>query len=366
MTYDRTAEPPTERRICLGFDVERYTRFPGSSQAELQEKVLNLLCRALYDSGVDPAECAIQDRGDGCLVVLPAGINEGAVLPQLLMHLRDQLRQANTWLAGKAPLEQQGRLRMRVAISQGAVRQSAMGWVGRAAERTGDRLLNCDELKQALRDSPDSDFVAILGDDLYHDWVDLAYGGLAPKDFYRVQVHVPAKNFNERAWIYVDGARSKAAGTALFLVGAGFGAVSVPYLPDMAHWLHDEIFGHADHTDPVPAGHSADDHHDHLEDPHLATMHDTTDPLTHETHDTHGYDWEHHDPFDPTAQQPAHGWADTSHGADPFHGDHPADTDHGLHLDLDHHADHSVLDVDHHTHDQLLDLDHHTDDHHPF
>ncbi|GGM14685.1 hypothetical protein ACFFX1_04360 [Dactylosporangium sucinum] len=196
-----TLDVPGVRRVTLVVDVEAYTVRDNRAQVELQQTLLWTLERACTRAGVGVGRCLRQDRGDGQLLILPAGIDESRQLPLLLRGARAALHRANQ-APGIA-----GRMRLRAALSQGIVHRAATGFVGRSVV-LACRLLDSAVLHEALDDHEDTDLAVIVSDDLYSDVFAHGYGDTTADDFRRVDVTMPAKRFAAPAWVHVPGPAS--------------------------------------------------------------------------------------------------------------------------------------------------------------
>jgi len=313
------ASPPAIRRLCLAVDVESYSTRPRAEQIDVQNRLLWTMVQACRTARINPARCDRQDSGDGQILILPTGIDEGKVLPDAILGLLTALYRVNN------PIGPGGRIRLRVSVGQGAIQVGSVGFVAPAVV-TVCRLLDSDELRKALTGSPRQDAAFIVMTDLYHDMFAHGYGGLPAGRFRRVFVRKRAKKFAEEAWIQVpDGLPAVAA---------------VPTYSEPAELHHRQISGgvlvelgaaatvawavfaglRSGHGDPGPGndhGHPAD-HHD-----------------TSGHGDAHGHPDDHslsdHAPGDHGPGD--HGTLDHSlgdHGtADHGHGDHGT-ADHGL------------------------------------
>ncbi|MEK2490216.1 hypothetical protein WN990_11670 [Kitasatospora purpeofusca] len=297
---------PRVRRVVLVVDIEAYSGRPYWVQQAVQERLDRALDHACGRAGVDRARCEAQDRGDGQLLLLPPDVDEAKALPGLVLGLRDALHTLN-----RAP-GTAGRLRIRAALAQGGVQRAALGYVARAVE-TACRLLDCERARSALKDTPDTDLVLVVADDLFTDAFAAGAGGLPADGFTSITVSVPAKRFKTTAWLgtprhgaLVVLAPPAAPGTprrdrrSALLRGLGDAAAGIALgaTPPTRH-----------HEDPPPGhdGDPADGHQDHHGQ---------------HGHDGHGGDHGQHE----------HGHAG-HHGDHGDHGDHDGfgDEQHGQH-----------------------------------
>ncbi|MFB7470496.1 hypothetical protein [Kitasatospora sp. NPDC056184] len=352
-------ETPRLRRICLVVDIEAYGGRPYPVQQKVQERLDRALDHACERAGVHRSRCESQDRGDGQLLLLPTGVDEAKALPGLVLGLRDALHTLN-----RTP-GTSGRLRIRAALAQGGVQRAPLGYLARSVE-TACRLLDCAEVRAALKATPDTDLALVVADDLFTDALATDAGGVPVEEFTEITVAIPDKRFEARAWLgtprsgapvvlpspAAPGSRRRAAGSALLrglgdaLAGAALGAtLHVPHDDPPHHhedghehtWHdHDGHHGHPDHQ-------GSDEHHERHGHEADQQAEQQVEHLPHDDHGPHhtGHDTDawaaddphhHHDPHHEDAGTPyddhhTHDDHDTHHGHDP----HDGSADHGWH-----------------------------------
>lgn len=192
-----STEPPSIRRLCLKVDVEAYSRrTTRQAQLDVQNRVLWVMAQACRVAKINPARCDEQYAGDGQLLILPGAVDEGVVLPGLALGLLAGIARIND------PAGPGGRIRLRVALGQGDVQRSAMGFVGPAVVAIS-RLLDSDELKAALSAAHGGDVAFAVTTDLYDDVFSQGAGGLPASGFRKVQVNIAANGFVADTWIQV-------------------------------------------------------------------------------------------------------------------------------------------------------------------
>ncbi|WP_157879633.1 hypothetical protein [Streptomyces yangpuensis] len=283
------AQGGRQRRLCLIVDVEKYSGRSHRAQMRVQDGVAQALDYACERGGVRRQECALQDRGDGQLLLLPAGVDEAKAVPGLVRGLRDMLPVLN---ARAADDEQ---IRLRAALAQGSVERAPLGFVAWSVE-LASRLLDSAELRTALAESADSDMALIVSADLYSDTFATGAGGLTGSAFRPVRVDIPEKRFSSDAWISVLprgrtaplgvtvpplGSRPARRGRGVLAGGAALGVsgayvlVRAQHQPDTGdhstdphghgghdlHELHDQHETHEAHVDRT-GGELADTDHD--------------------------------------------------------------------------------------------------------
>ena len=192
----KAPEPAAAVRLCFAADIEQYSRFRTPEAIRAQQRLTEALARARHHAAIAEDRVETQESGDGQFVVLPTGLDESEVIPALVHGFRIALAEVN------ADLNQRARLRLRIALHRGHIERGANGWAGDSAVGI-HRILDSAPARAALGGHPDADFVLIVPDLLYQDVIAHGYGLLRPEAFTKVDVEIPAKNFVDRAWVYV-------------------------------------------------------------------------------------------------------------------------------------------------------------------
>ncbi len=182
-------------RLCVAADIASYSRIPTVESARVQQRFVELLRSARAHSGIAESLVVTDSSGDGQYAVLPPGLDESVVLPRLLDGLVRATRAAND------ALEDDARLRIRVAIDRGLVQPSVNGWVGWSTIAI-HRLLDSPPLRSMLTQHPELDCAIIVSDTVYQDVGRHGYGGVTGQDFVEAAVSMPEKGFSGRAWLY--------------------------------------------------------------------------------------------------------------------------------------------------------------------
>ncbi|WP_018503668.1 hypothetical protein [Parafrankia discariae] len=201
------ASPPAYRRLCLTVDVESYSRRPGRHQVAIQSGLTDALEAALRRVGIAWGACDVQEQGDGYLLLLPAGVDEGRVVPGLVHGLALELRRVNRREPGdgaSGDLEpgEDARIRLRAALTQGAVRRAAAGYVAKAVVAAA-RVVGSPALRAALAAYPDRDLAVALTDDLYEDVIVDGSAALAGVAVREAEVRLSDKDFTAHVWVLV-------------------------------------------------------------------------------------------------------------------------------------------------------------------
>lgn len=183
------------RRMCLAFDLERYSAGSDADQIEKQRAMMGMVGEACERGALERAHWLKQEQGDGELAVLPPGIDEAHVITALWREFREGLHRYNRHANAGA------RLRMRVAVHEGMTYIGENGFAGTAIN-TVCRLRDCHEAKDALRGT-DGDLVLIASDRIYQDVI-CGYDALdlPPSAFVETAVSMPDKGFQATAYVF--------------------------------------------------------------------------------------------------------------------------------------------------------------------
>jgi hypothetical protein len=185
----------------LVVDAEGFSRNRDAELPGIHTEILDVIERACEGSGLDETWKVApfkQSTGDGILAVLPLD-----AMTRLIDPFSDFLQRA---LADSAPrLRARGlSLRLRVALHAGLVDDEHPVTAGiSTATNDVSRLLDCDPLRAALRDSePDVTFAAvILSSEVFEMFVRAGRTSLQPSQFTHVRAKV--KQFDRPAFLYV-------------------------------------------------------------------------------------------------------------------------------------------------------------------
>lgn len=183
------------RRMCLAFDLERYSAGGDMDQIEKQRAMMTMVREACERGALERAHWLKQEQGDGELAVLPPGIDEAYVITALWREFREGLHRYNRHANASA------RLRMRVAVHEGMTYVTENGFAGTAIN-TVCRLRDCHEAKDALS-STDGDLVLIASDRIYQDVI---RGNdaldLPASAFAETPIDIPDKGFRAIAYVF--------------------------------------------------------------------------------------------------------------------------------------------------------------------
>ncbi|MEU9889409.1 hypothetical protein [Sphaerisporangium sp. NPDC051011] len=190
-------------RALLAVDVDGYGRQPDALLSMLHREIYAALTNVCERSSLAEAWSSVsllQRPGDELVALLPVETLPLLVHP-FLDHLQEELVRADRRLREH---DRDLRLRLRVAVHVGSVRgdASVTAGISRAMNEV-HRLLGCDPVRSALRDSdPDVTFVAaVLSEQVFAQVVEGGRTELPPSEFTKVRAKV--KQFDQPAWLYV-------------------------------------------------------------------------------------------------------------------------------------------------------------------
>lgn len=165
----------------------------------VRQGMYEVLKTAFSDSGVDFDACAIEDRGDGALILLPPETSKAVVADWLPERITVALRRYNH---PRAPRVQ---IRLRMGLNSGDVLNEGNAWVGEAID-TAFRILDAQAVKEAFAES--SRLLAVISSQLFFDEVIAPDPGLLPEAYTPIPVSV--KTFTGTAYLRLHGERATA------------------------------------------------------------------------------------------------------------------------------------------------------------
>ncbi|MFI7017665.1 hypothetical protein [Streptomyces sp. NPDC050164] len=187
-------EAEDEYNVIISVDAEGSGRLTDPEKDRMRARLYEVTGQAFEKADIRPPRLYQEDRGDGVLSFLPAGVRR-RVAGEWLEYLHQNLREVNRDL--RTPL------RLRVGMHIGPVRADAHGRSGRAVD-LACRLCDCATAKAVLAAAPEkSPLVAVVSDRLYEDAV-LPGGRWVEPDHYRSH-EVELKEGGRTAWFMVPG-----------------------------------------------------------------------------------------------------------------------------------------------------------------
>jgi len=176
----------------LALDAKDYSRRPALAHLEVRKGIREVTMEGFHRANIDPIAVTRQDTGDGLLAVIPAHVPKAAVVADLV-------RELGLAVAGyNRTRNEEGRLRLRVALHHGDVIIDGTGFAGEAPIVV-TRLLDALPARAALDDDPSLDLAVILSERLFADTVAERFRGLDPADF--VRVGVESAKYQAAAWL---------------------------------------------------------------------------------------------------------------------------------------------------------------------
>jgi hypothetical protein len=177
--------------ICL--DTVGYGAKPFGAQHDVQVRLPAVMRRILDDIDLRFDDLPYGMSGDGMYVFLPPATDPTHALPGLLSAGATRLAADNA--------RYRDRIRARMAIGFGLIRRGPNGLVGGLMIDLS-RLVECQPIRQAVHDHPESDLVALVSCGLYDM---MARSGCLPVGFplSRVDVVMQAKKYDASAWLWI-------------------------------------------------------------------------------------------------------------------------------------------------------------------
>ncbi|WP_410611675.1 hypothetical protein [Amycolatopsis sp. lyj-109] len=203
-----TDEGQFARMLLLAVDAWRYGTRDDRQQHDLQRALAEALRVAATRSGLDPARWRRQEAGDGLFAIVTDESAEPKVIGPFIRELDEWLGRHNHDLRLRA------RLRLRVAVHHGVTLPAALGYAGDAPVHVC-RLRDARAVRETLEVFPEVNLVLAVSEPIFDGSVRQRHTSLAAKDFTRVEVADPAKQFFATTWVYVPGVTSERVGACL-------------------------------------------------------------------------------------------------------------------------------------------------------
>ncbi|MFI6211458.1 hypothetical protein ACIBCD_05645 [Nocardia brasiliensis] len=186
------------RRLLLSVDAVGYGSGDDQRQRAVQTGLLSVLDHAAAEVGLDRSSWAKQQAGDSELAILPA--DQSQLEPVIV---DDFTRELHTALTGhNEDLCDDARLRLRLAVHFGAAAPADNGFAGKGVVVVS-RLVECRQVKKALRVVQAADLAVILSKQVYGDVVVPRYSSLRTTAFREIAVQ--NKEFRELAYLLLPG-----------------------------------------------------------------------------------------------------------------------------------------------------------------
>lgn len=177
-------------------DVERFGQRTNPVQASLRTAMYEVVETAFADVRRE-GEVVRLDRGDGIVTLVPTSTADSVTLAGRFVDALDRaLREKSRMFSAEH------QMRMRVALHQGNCLPDDNGWQGEAIN-TAARLVDAQELRDALAAAPDAAMAFIVSDEIYRGVIRHGYRYIDPASFARITL--AKKELHEDAWISVPG-----------------------------------------------------------------------------------------------------------------------------------------------------------------
>ncbi|MET8685272.1 hypothetical protein ABZV77_13740 [Streptomyces sp. NPDC004732] len=178
-------------------DIEDFSLRPEVSQATLHGELYEVVEFALARAGLKLAECRVQDRGDGMLILAPVGTSPTRLLRELTRGLEDALQ------AHQEKYNETHRMRLRVGLNQGLVIRQGKRWTGTAINDLA-RLVDAGPVKGVLAQARRAHLVLVLSESVHAMVVGGNYPGIDPAAYLPADF-VTKHGERRRGWVTVPG-----------------------------------------------------------------------------------------------------------------------------------------------------------------
>lgn len=189
----RTAGGPEYCSIMV-VDMAGSGRWHNQAQSRARAALTAAMRTAVRCGGIGWADLAVEDRGDGMILLIPPSVSKVEILDPVVPRLAEEIHAHN------ATVEPSFRIRLRVAVHAGEVHRDASGWFG-SDLNTACRLVNGEPLRQALEDSPRTELVLVVSDHIYQGVVRHRYRGIDPAGYSAIRL--VDKEFDGLAWLSI-------------------------------------------------------------------------------------------------------------------------------------------------------------------
>ncbi|PSM37814.1 hypothetical protein C6Y14_39990 [Streptomyces dioscori] len=178
-------------------DIEDFSLRTEVAQATLHGELYEVVEFALARAGLDLAECPVQDRGDGMLILIPMGTSPTKLLREVARGLEDALQ------AHQVKYNQDHRMRLRVGLNQGLVIRQGERWTGTAINDLA-RLVDAGPVKGVLEQARRAQLVLVVSENVHTSIVRGGYPGIDPASYLSADF-VTKHGELRRGWITVPG-----------------------------------------------------------------------------------------------------------------------------------------------------------------
>lgn len=187
----RNAEP--EHRSFVVIDMLSSSRWDNLAALRARAALGRLVRDAFRSAGIRWRKLAVEDRGDGMIVLIPSSVSKVDILDPFIPNLAAGLRSYNS------VIDPSQRIRLRVAIHAGEVIPAFPGWVGTDLN-LACRLVDGDPLYLELARCPTIDLILVVSTLIYDGLIRHGYRTINPADYTLVRIMV--KDIDALAWLH--------------------------------------------------------------------------------------------------------------------------------------------------------------------
>lgn len=181
--------PGPEHKSILVVDIAGFGRWHDPAQIKARQVVRDAVRTGLRAAGVRWSDLAVQDRGDGMMVLVPATVSKLDLLDPAIPRLVAVLRRHNVTVPPGL------RVRVRLGLHAGEVHRDPDGWVG-SELNTACRLTDSAPVRERLGDHA---VVLVVSEVIHQGVVRHGYRRVDPGAYHRVEV--ASKELLTRAWV---------------------------------------------------------------------------------------------------------------------------------------------------------------------
>jgi class 3 adenylate cyclase len=180
-----------EHRTIVVVDMAGSGSWHNQVQLRARAALTAAVRAALRGAGIPRHSVAVEDRGDGMILLFPATVPKVAILDPAIRLLAERIHAHNVTSGDP-------RIRLRLSVHAGEVHRHGRGWAGTDLN-TACRLVNAAPLYDLLREDPGTDLAMVLSDLIYQGTARHHYRDIDPAGYDRVSVQ--AKELTTTAWL---------------------------------------------------------------------------------------------------------------------------------------------------------------------
>lgn len=181
----------SRNHVIMTTDIASFGSRPDGAQLVLRKALYEVTEGALEAARIPLNALAIEDRGDGLLVLAPSTIPPGEFIDHVAPELRARIRRHNE---AAAPLLV---MRVRMALHEGHVHRDSRGYAGTALIHAF-RLLDAEGFKSVF--AADRAHLALIVSHRFHaDVIAPGLGRIDPETFR--EIVIVNKETRTRAWV---------------------------------------------------------------------------------------------------------------------------------------------------------------------